>query len=365
MQNKWVSNPYNMYKTIIPATELASVHSKSKNMKNHKKQIVLVILVTGTLEPLPSYNLSACNRSMLDPSIANDSNTVRFAEERCKDKLRICCYGSSSSKTPDKYLDVARRLGYILAKRGHTCVNGAGTYGCMGAMNDGVKIGNGHVVGVIHEMFLVDSPDWDIARDGGAHDVFSGCLKKQQVTTDGFTAEILVAGGNDLQERKRLLVEKADALIVLPGGPGTWDELWEMACARQLGLTKLPIVCVNVDEFYEPFRIMLERAGNDNLLQLDPKQIVHFESTPVDAIRWIEDSYGVDKLNVKVKRRTSQLRQSSMLHDPTFSRSVSRIGAVLAGFWKNIPALAINIGIGVIGFASGRYLYNERSKMRN
>jgi uncharacterized protein (TIGR00730 family) len=306
-----------------------------------------------------------------------DNNTSmvdgHFVEERCKDQLRICCYGSSSSKTPDKYLEVAQCLGYILAKRGHTCVNGAGTYGCMGAMNDGVKIGNGHVVGVIHEMFLVDSPDWDIARDGGAHNVFSGCLKKQKVTTDGFTAEILIAGGNDLQERKRLLVENADALIVLPGGPGTWDELWEMACARQLGLSKLPIVCVNVDGFYEPFRIMLERAGNDNLLQLDPTQIVHFESTPVDAIRWIEESYGPDRLNVKVKRRTSQLRQSSILHDPIFVRSLSRslsnivdkpisyFGAVIQRTWKNTSSVVINIGFGALGFTIGRYITSNRS----
>lgn len=69
----------------------------------------------------------------------------------------------------------------------------------------------------IHEMFIVDGSDWaDVVRDGGAHSVFHGSLAKR---------EMLVAGGKDLQERKRLLVEGADALMVLPGGTGTWDEV--------------------------------------------------------------------------------------------------------------------------------------------
>ena len=124
--------------------------------------------------------------------------------------LRICCYGSSSSRTPKKYTDAAYSLGHLLARRGHTCVNGAGSAGCMAAMNHGANDGDGHIVGVIHEMFVVDGSDWF----EGAHSVFR----------EGKN-EILVANGNDLQERKRLLVEGADALVVLPGGPGTWDEV--------------------------------------------------------------------------------------------------------------------------------------------
>lgn len=129
------------------------------------------------------------------------------------DLLRICCYGSSSSLTPIEYLTQAEKLGRALACRGHVCVNGAGSSGCMAAMNDGASAEGGHIVGVIHEMFVVDGSDW-VSSEGGAHSAFHGGKR-----------EILVAGGNDLQERKRLLVEGADALIVLPGGPGTWDEV--------------------------------------------------------------------------------------------------------------------------------------------
>ena len=80
-------------------------------------------------------------------------------------------------------------------------------------MNDGADAGNGHIVGVIHEMFLVDGNDW-LERDGGAHSVFDNSGKKQSLDQGDIPhREILIAGGNDLQERKRLLVEGAEALI--------------------------------------------------------------------------------------------------------------------------------------------------------
>ena len=83
-----------------------------------------------------------------------------FLGTQSSSPLRVTCYGSSSSKTPTPYLQQAFDLGYLLATRGHTCVNGAGSFGCMSAMNDGAVLGNGHIVGVIHEMWLVDQADW-------------------------------------------------------------------------------------------------------------------------------------------------------------------------------------------------------------
>ena len=100
----------------------------------------------------------------------------------------------------------------------------------MAAMNDGAVAGNGHIVGVIHEMFLVDDGFFagkEIDRDGGAHKAFKSAQNGNNTNDggEGPIREILVAGGNDLQQRKKFLVDKADALVVLPGGPGTWDEV--------------------------------------------------------------------------------------------------------------------------------------------
>lgn len=149
----------------------------------------------------------------------------QFCSQRAKRSIRITCYGSSSAKTPVRYLTAASNLGYTLAKRGHICVNGAGSYGCMAAMNDGAVIGNGHIIGVIHEMFVVDNwGEGTVVRDGGAHTaLMKSASNNQDDKRTGPIREILVAGGSDLQQRKRLLVEKAEGLVVLPGGPGTWD----------------------------------------------------------------------------------------------------------------------------------------------
>lgn len=282
--------------------------------------------------------------------------------------LRICCYGSSSAKTPDKFLKEAWSLGYILAKRGHTCVNGAGSFGCMASMNDGADAGNGHIVGVIHEMFLVDGNDW-LDRDGGAHGVFS---KQNQAAGIGPTREILIAGGSDLQERKRLLVEGAEALVVLPGGPGTWDELWEMACARNLGLTNLPIVCVSVDGYYESFRTMLARAYNEGLVKNKPEDVAHFVSSAEEAVQWVEsykaNASSKDGALPKVQSRASVLRKASFFAPPTFLRSsISWISSdsddgIFAKLRQNewtFPVLAFSAGISV-GLLSATHSRNRQ-----
>jgi Possible lysine decarboxylase len=209
-----------------------------------------------------STNTSGSRKSAPVPSVPTAPGP---APRRPSSSLRVCCYGSSS-QTPMAYLQEAATLGFLLAIRGHTCVNGAGSFGCMAAMNDGAAAGNGHIVGVIHEMWLVDGAaetennndndggggddsnkkkkkEWKTLRplrDGGAHRIFepeqpaaaasatTATRRRRQKTTPKHgqpRREMLVAGGKDLQERKRLLVDKADALIVLPGGPGTWDEV--------------------------------------------------------------------------------------------------------------------------------------------
>lgn len=269
--------------------------------------------------------------------------------------LRVTCYGSSSSDTPEPYLREARSLGYILAKRGHTCVNGAGSYGCMAAMNDGAARGDGHVIGVIHEMWLQKS---ETLRDGGAHPIFESTENAPATASssassseqkhggphplfNGAKRQMLVAGGNDLQERKRLLVDKADALVVLPGGPGTWDELWEMACAKGIGLSNLPIVCVSVGGYYEPFAEMLRRAYADQLTKLQPHEIVHFVDTALEAVQWIEAIHsGVMAASpVESRKAKMALRSMSVLHNPVLGRSRTSLSFTESiasfGVWSN------------------------------
>jgi uncharacterized protein (TIGR00730 family) len=269
--------------------------------------------------------------SRIDPSLLNSS----YVKSKASKPLRICCYGSSSSETPERYVAVARSLGYILAKRGHTCVNGAGAFGCMAAMNDGADLGNGHIIGVIHEMWLQQPNEPTNVRDGGAHRIFLQSTENaasintnnsNTATTtitaswDGPKREMLVAKGKDLQERKRLLVENADAVIVLPGGPGTWDELWEMVCARGIGLSNIPIICINCYNFYEPFYTMLQRAYDDKLTKFLPHELVQFVATAEEAVQWVEatcsNSIQPPSASLSENKKRSILRSSSIMHTP-------------------------------------------------
>jgi choline dehydrogenase-like flavoprotein len=114
-------------------------------------------------------------------------------------------------------------------------------------------------------------------------------------------------------------------------------QLWEMACARNIGLTKLPIVCVNVDGYYDPFRDMLERAWHDKLTKLAPQDIVHFENTAQDAVEWIEAVQGSSdrpSTSTTLKKRLEVLRSTSILTPPVLGRSDSSIS--VTAFMRSI-----------------------------
>ena len=194
-------------------------------------------------------------------------------------------------------------------------------------MNSGASDSGGRIVGVIHEKFVVDGSDWL----EGAHSVFG---------RGG--AELLLATGNDLQERKRLLVKDADALIVLPGGPGTWDELWEMACAGHLGFHSMPIVCVNVDGYYDDFRNMLKKAAKEGLLYSEPDAIVYFEDTPEEAVRWVEA-----QVRDRSRSRTGEGEGPERRREPKKRRkrpAMERLGSSLSGPGNVLGRMASFLG---------------------
>jgi hypothetical protein len=94
-----------------------------------------------------------------------------------------------------------------------------------------------------------------------------------------------------------------------------------MACARNIGLSNLPIVVVNVDGYYEPFKQMLDRAYIDELIKLQPENIVHFVPTAEDAVRWVEEQgkAKLDGLQPKLRKRESALRRSSFMDSPSIA----------------------------------------------
>ena len=185
--------------------------------------------------------------------------------------MRICVYASSSTRTSDRFMAAGRRLGSLIAERGHTLVNGGGKAGGMGALNEGCRSKGGKIVCVIHERFVVDGQEFEGAE------------------------ERVVAGGDDLGERKRLLVANCDALVVMPGGVGTLDEMWEAAALQQLGFkSSRPVVLVNIDGYYDATLAQLQRAHDEGLTSKPPATILHSVPDVDAALAWCETQASAD-----------------------------------------------------------------------
>jgi len=156
---------------------------------------------------------------------------------------RVTVYCASSQKVDPDYLQAAERLGEFIADAGLTIVYGGGALGLMGRLADGALSRNGRVEGVLPR-FMFDL-EW-------GH--------------PGLTDLHIV---NDLHERKRLMIDRTDAVVALPGGCGTFEELFEAITWKRLGLYVKPIVIVNMKGYYDPCIEMLERAVAQNFMNAE------------------------------------------------------------------------------------------------
>merc|ERR1712166_1485088 len=189
------------------------------------------------------------------------------------DGLRIAVFGSSSADTIEGFIKESEKLGLLLAEQGHTCLNGAGKFGGMGALNRGCQAGKGRIEGSIHKIWTKDGP-----------------IDEQQ---DGLSV-LHVGDGPTLAERKHMMYHDADCFIVLPGGPGTMDEAWEVVCERQIGMplgkVPRPVVFVNLDGYWEPSMEQLRRAQKDKLLYKNPEQLMGLEPDVESALAYIVEA---------------------------------------------------------------------------
>ena len=148
--------------------------------------------------------------------------------------LRVCVYCGSSRQCDPVYLDAAERLGRELARSGATIVYGGGAVGSMGALAQGALAEGGKVIGII-----------------------PGFMNELEWGHKGIT-ELRVV--RDLHERKRLMIQDADAVVALPGGSGTLDELLEAVSLKRLALFLGPIVVLNTRSYFDPLLLALDRC---------------------------------------------------------------------------------------------------------
>ncbi len=144
----------------------------------------------------------------------------------------VCVYCGSSAGVDPTFAEAARRLGRIFAENRIRLIYGGGSIGMMGALAGAVLSHGGGVTGIIPE-FLVN---------------------KEHMLADA--QEIVVT--RDMHERKRVMFERADGFVALPGGIGTLEELVEQLTWAQLGRHRKPIVLANIAGFWEPLRELLD-----------------------------------------------------------------------------------------------------------
>ena len=138
----------------------------------------------------------------------------------------VCVYCGSGPGTNPRFIEAAVALGKALAENGIRLVYGGGSIGLMGALATSVLDHGGAVTGII--------PDFLTAREHA--------LTRVQ--------EMIVTP--DMHERKRLMFERSDAFVALPGGIGTLEELVEQLTWQQLGRHTKPVLLANIEGFWEP-----------------------------------------------------------------------------------------------------------------
>ena len=169
--------------------------------------------------------------------------------------LNICVF-CSAADLDAVYTDAAREFAELIGRRGHSLVWGGSDSGLMKVVADGVQHGGGKLIGVSVEFLRgVARPNAD---------------------------EMIVTP--DLAARKALLLERADAIVVMVGGTGTLDEATEILELRKHGMHTKPVVILNTAGFYDGLRRQMERMEAENFLPLPLDKLVHFADTSTEAL---------------------------------------------------------------------------------
>lgn len=188
----------------------------------------------------------------------------------------ICVYCGSADGLKKEYYDAAYHLGQLLADQNITLVYGAGKTGLMGAVANGVLDNHGKVIGIVPE--LLNEP--------------------QLIHANLSTLEVLP----DIHKRKARMSELADAFIALPGGFGTFDELFETLTWAQIGIHQKPIGLLNINHYFEPLLSMVEHALNENFIYAEHKILLLSDSDPVNLLKKITKFQQPDGLKRWISR---------------------------------------------------------------
>ena len=181
---------------------------------------------------------------------------------------RVTVFCGSSPGFDPAYADAARALGETLVRRGIGLVYGAGRVGLMGILADTVLAGGGEVVGIIPQDL------WD-----------------KEVGHTGLSELVIV---DSMHQRKLLMADRADGFIALPGGVGTFEELFEALTWTQLGIHHKPVGLHDVGGFYRPLLDLLDTAVAAGFLRSEQRALMLAEDHPDAVLDRLTDWVPVD-----------------------------------------------------------------------
>ena len=183
--------------------------------------------------------------------------------------MRICVYCASSAKIDEIYFEATERLAKILVNSKVQVIYGGGGHGLMGKLADTVLAQGGQIKGIMPQ--FMNEVEW-------AH---------KSVTDFEFT--------KTMHERKAKFLENIDALIALPGGPGTLEELLEAITLKRLGQFTKPIIILNTNGYYDPLIQMLERCVEEKFLRPIHAEMWTFVNQPDEVMSAINQSMEWDE----------------------------------------------------------------------
>lgn len=175
---------------------------------------------------------------------------------------RVAVYCGSSTAVDPSHLELAAEVGRAFAERAITVVYGGGRIGLMGAVADAALTTGGQVIGVIPTR-----------------------LQSSEVAHAGLSELIVV---DSMHARKQLMVGLSDAVVALPGGYGTLDELFEALTWRQLGYHDKPVVVLDPHGYYDDLMRFLERAERERFLRPGHRALLALETSIEGLIRRLE-----------------------------------------------------------------------------
>ena len=152
----------------------------------------------------------------------------------------VCVFLGSSLGNREIYKEATELLAKELVSNGYQIVYGGGSNGVMGVLGDTAVDAGGHITGIITEQ-----------------------LNDIEVGHQGLNELIIV---KNMHERKKMMADKSQAVVCLPGGVGTWEEFFESLTWNQLGLQTKPIILLNIENYYSKLKIFIQHAVDEGFL---------------------------------------------------------------------------------------------------